>query len=229
MKRTSKTFILIAALVLVATSACASSTPEAQGNSSTKPAITSTQNAVSLLVLPTALPQPIQPSPASYSAQPTPSLTRLLMTSTVSPDTTLSPSPACSNEAEFVKHLSIGDFTALKHGEIFGKIWQIRNVGTCTWNQDYSLIFVSGDAMDGPQSVSLPHIVEPGKTVDLRARLVAPQEAGTYTGKWMLQDADGNLFGLGEAGDQPIAVNIVTMPTPRPTSGCSMCTRPEDN
>jgi hypothetical protein len=66
--------------------------------------------------------------------------------------------------------------------------------------------------MGGPVSVPLPTDVAPGKTIDLRINLVAPAAIGTYRGNWMLSNATGALFGIGENGDKPFWVQIVVGP-----------------
>jgi hypothetical protein len=142
-------------------------------------------------------------------------------TNTTIPTNTASPTPSCTNQAEFVKHLTIGDNTALKSGEYFAKLWRIRNIGTCIWDGNYSLVFVSGDGMDGPASIPFPSMVKPGETIDLRVDLRAPMEKNTYTSNYLLSDANGNIFGLGSTGDQEIAVTIVIKATPWPASGCN--------
>jgi len=45
--------------------------------------------------------------------------------------------------------------------------------------------------------------------VDLSLLIVTPDQTGNYNSNWMLRDGAGNLFGLGETGSQPIALNIV--------------------
>jgi len=127
--------------------------------------------------------------------------------------------PRCTNQAEFVRHLSIPEHTSLKAGQYFVKIWQIKNIGTCTWTTDYSLKFFSGDSMNGPPSIPFPDQVLPGELIDLKVSLIAPSGLKTTTGFWVLSDAEGNLFGTNESADQPIVVLIDIKPTPRPTPG----------
>ncbi len=81
------------------------------------------------------------------------------------------------------------------------KVWRIRNIGTCAW-QDYTLEFVGGDRMSAYSSLSLPAIVEPGQLVDLAVELVAPAQPGHYRSYWMLSDASGEGFGIGERAQE---------------------------
>lgn len=114
----------------------------------------------------------------------------------------------CTNQAEFVKHLSVSYNTAIKPGDSFTKIWQVRNTGTCTWNTAYKLVLIGGEPMQAPESISLPYEVKPQETVDLRINLVAPETPNLYENSWMMQDSDGNFFGFGAEHDEPIFVKI---------------------
>jgi hypothetical protein len=137
----------------------------------------------------------------------------------ISQNATLAPTPSCINRAEFVKHLTINDNTALEAGQSFMKAWRIKNAGTCIWTTDYVLIFYSGDEMGAPHSLSLFRPVQPGETIDLQIPMTAPLNGATVTGNWVMQDASGNIFGFGETADRPIEVTIYVRPTPRPTPG----------
>ncbi len=140
---------------------------------------------------------------------PTPTATILPTTNTPAP--VLVPTdtePSCTNQAEFVKSLSISDGTNLNPGASFTKIWQVRNVGTCTWINGYQLVLIGGDQMQAPYYVDLPHEVKPQETVDLAVKLVAPSTPATYTNNWVLKDAAGNYFGVGTYYDQPLVVQI---------------------
>ena len=175
-------------------------------------------NDFSSLSIPAVL--PAQPSaPLPNTPEPVIILSPTPFQAAVLQDATLQPTPTCTNRAEFVKALNILDNTALAAGQSFAKIWRIKNTGTCAWSSDYALAFYSGEQMGGQPSVPLPAVVHPGDTVDLRVDLIAPLTQTSYTGNWILQDAGGNNFGVGEMGDQSISVTILVKPTPMPTSG----------
>jgi len=145
-------------------------------------------------VLPTATQEP--PTATPTQAPPTPT----------SPPPTKTPVPC--NLASFVKDVSIPDGTEFEPNAKFTKTWRLQNVGTCTWQKTYDLVFVSGDRMDGPAAGDINVTVKPGETVDLSVNLRSPGDQGKYTGYWMLRDDDGKLFGLGAAGDKAFWVNI---------------------
>jgi hypothetical protein len=211
---------LFCLIFLIGISGC-SSDNNTVGSNPMNPGLEPTRVVVRILNLDlvlTAFPTPTQTSPPPTpepvilpSATPTPNMTSMSSTDV--------PTPACSNRAEFVKHLTVSDRTALEPGQIFVKMWQIRNTGTCTWDTDYTLVFYSGEKMGAPPSLPLDHAVSPGETIDLTIHMVAPLNTAFITGNWVLQDPNGNIFGFGESGDKPIAVTIFVKPTPMPTSG----------
>ncbi len=104
-----------------------------------------------------------------------------------------SPTPLC-DLAEFVTDITVPDGTQFKPGETFTKTWRLRNQGTCTWTQNYALVFDAGDAMGADLVVHFPTDVPPGSDVDLSVELTAPADPGTYRGYWRLRNADGVLF-----------------------------------
>ncbi len=114
------------------------------------------------------------------------------------------------NRAEFVQDVTFSDGAYVSPGTYFTKTWRIRNTGVNAWNSGYKLVFVSGDRLSGPSSVSIPGFVAPGQTVDISVSLIAPQTAGTYRGNWMLQSPEGTTFGVGFNGQVPVWVNIST-------------------
>ena len=73
--------------------------------------------------------------------------------------------------------------------------------------------------MGAPRSIALPRPVQPDETIDLQVPMTAPLNTSTVTGNWVLQDANGNIFGYGETADRPIEVTIFVKPTPKPTPG----------
>ena len=166
-----KYFFVLYLIFLIGVSACSSPVQPAQtalSNTGSEP----TRIVVRILNLDlawTAIPTqtPVLPSSTQVpvlipSATPQPSA--------VSQNATLIPTPSCFNRAEFVKHLTISDNTALEPAQIFMKSWQIKNTGTCIWTTDYALVFFSGDEMGAPPSISLPDSVQPGETITCRFR-----------------------------------------------------------
>jgi len=141
---------------------------------------------------------------------------------TETPSPTASPTqPAGSRSfcdwVAFVKDVSIPDGTVLSAGSSFVKTWRLKNTGTCAWTSAYSLIFSSGDQMNGPLSVSLPGNVLPGETVDISVTLTTPASAGRYTGYWMLRNDSGVNFGYGDQANKAFFVKITSSPQSDPS------------
>lgn len=116
----------------------------------------------------------------------------------------------CFNAAEFVKDVTFPDNSIVKPKQKFAKIWQLKNIGTCTWTPDYLLVYVWGDQMNGASPISIGQTVPPGSVIEIAIDLVAPAMPGSYQGDWMLQDPDGNRFGTGYKGREHfwVAINI---------------------
>jgi hypothetical protein len=86
------------------------------------------------------------------------------------------------------------DDASYSAGTTFTKTWNLKNIGTCTWNTSYKAVFISGSAMGGPASKALTASVAPGETLTLSLPLTAPSSSGTYKGIWNLQDDNGKNF-----------------------------------
>ncbi len=118
------------------------------------------------------------------------------------------------NVAKFVTDVTIPDGTSIAPEASFIKTWRLQNKGTCTWSTNYSVVFVSGDAMSGPASFTMPKSVAPGETVDVSVTLVAPKDPGSYSGYWRLRSASGTSFGTGIDYNTNFFVKIkVAIPT----------------
>ena len=115
------------------------------------------------------------------------------------------------NRAAFISDITIPDGVEIPPGSIFTKTWEIRNNGSCTWDNTYSLAFTGeGSAMGAeiPAPIIADGKVEPGETVEISYKLTAPDEFGIYRSEWKLMDGDGDLFGIGEDGDAAFWLEI---------------------
>lgn len=177
---------------------------------------------------PTVSPSPQPGSPTVIPTQTTapsdtpipPTATPLPPTSTPLPPTatplppTATPIPIPCDWASFVADVHISDGETLKLGETFTKTWRLKNIGSCTWTREYSLVFVNGSQMDAPNRVWLETQVRPGETVDVSVQFKAPTRAGEYIGYWQLRNANGVNFGIGENASRAFWIKIrVSEPT----------------
>lgn len=128
-------------------------------------------------------------APAQVEAAPTATLFQPTVPAVISPTIT---TQAC-NQAVFYSE-TVPDGTQFNLGENFTKTWTFTNTGTCTWNTNYKLVYVSGDQMSGPVYVYFPQTVAPQTNVTISVNLIAPFTEGTYTGYWALQGEDGVIF-----------------------------------
>jgi len=110
--------------------------------------------------------------------------------------------------AQFVADVTVPDGSNFAPGTAFVKTWRLKNIGTCSWNTSYSLVYVSGSKLGAPSVVNLPGNVAPGATVDLSVNMTAPTQTGAYRGYWMLRNASSVLFGIGAGANRSFWVDI---------------------
>lgn len=116
-------------------------------------------------------------------------------TETIQPTITHTPEPTqICDAAEFMDDVTIPDGTIVKTGETFTKTWRFKNIGTCTWDASYALIFDVGDQMNGPTSVPLPVSVAPGDVVEFSINFQAPDKPGSYRSYWRLRNPSGVML-----------------------------------
>lgn len=202
MKKMDRIICSIAILLLL-NLACLGQTvaPQTLPNNATVVAMTLT--AIALQNPPTSSDnQPTQPAAQPTSVAPAP-------TNPTIPD---APSPTKKvpcDRATFVSE-TIPDNTKMKPGQSFSKSWTLKNNGSCPWGAGYTLIFDHGDSMGAlPTSPLTAAAIAPGQTVEVAATLTAPNQPGTYQGYFMLKNASGVKFGIGDNADVAFWVKIV--------------------
>lgn len=116
----------------------------------------------------------------------------------------------CVDELKFEADITVPDKTVVQAGKPFTKTWKIRNNGTCTWDESYSLAFSEGDAMTDRLEISLPSgtVVKPDDTIELSVYMTAPDKKGSYAGFWMMKNGNSGLFGAGTNQDKAIWVKV---------------------
>lgn len=114
----------------------------------------------------------------------------------------------CVNKIGKIRDLTYPDDTLLDAGEVFVKTWELENAGTCTWMEDYALVFVAADQMQAVSPMPLGSSVKPGEKIDASVSLTAPEVAGKVRGIWLMQDSQGKIFGPGN-DDQTFWVQVV--------------------
>lgn len=130
------------------------------------------------------------PVPVEPTATIAPAPTEVLYPTTTNSPT---PTPIC-DAAQFVSDVNFPDGSIVKTNEFFTKTWRFKNIGNCTWDSSYTLIFDVGDQMGGPTSVPLPQSVAPGEEVELSVDLQAPAKSGSYRSFWRLRNPSGIIL-----------------------------------
>jgi hypothetical protein len=82
-------------------------------------------------------------------------------TATSTPVTTTLTGPLCDNSI-YLSDVTIPDYTTVAAGQTFVKTWMFQNTGTCTWDTNYTLTYVSGSQMGGTNT-SVGSSVAPGQ------------------------------------------------------------------
>lgn len=121
------------------------------------------------------------------------------------PIATITPSKVCLR-AELITE-TIPDGTVMEPNQTFTKTWSFKNNGTCDWNTEFDIKFVSGNQMNAPAAINFPKNVKPGETITFSINMKAPSVAGEYTGYWILVGT--SKFGIGASGTDSFYVNIV--------------------
>ena len=136
--------------------------------------------------------------------------------STNTPVFTPTNTPIPCNLASFVTDVTYPDNTHVTPNQAFVKTWRVRNVGTCSWNSSYLLIFDHGDGLGVTSRYTQPlttGVVNPGQLVDLTVNMTAPAASGTYTSYWRMRDPGGVVFGITPAGGTFLVKVIVVATT----------------
>jgi hypothetical protein len=147
-----------------------------------------------------------QATPVIPTSTPISIITALPTPTTVPP--TVTPLPASCLDATFLEDATVPDGTTYTPNTRFLKEWRLRNAGTCTWTTDYDLVYVGGNRLSAQRAIPLSESVRPGESVELGVYMVAPRTPGDYRGFWMLRNARGDLFGIGDDADDSFWVDI---------------------
>lgn len=112
------------------------------------------------------------------------------------------PPVACLDSMVWAGDLTYDDdipltWPAVGPGEAIQKGWRIQNSGTCTWDQNYTLIYDGsqppGVLQGGPANIQ--GTVAPGGTYDIYVDVVTPDQPGQYVGYYTMKNPSGQLFG----------------------------------
>jgi hypothetical protein len=117
----------------------------------------------------------------------------------------------CNDDLTFVADITLPDGSEVEPGEDLTKVWEVLNDGTCTWTDDYKLVFERGDDLLGSADAALEEPVPPGESAAIAIELTAPEQPGRYQAWWQLANEDGETF-----GQTPYVSIVVVDKTPPP-------------
>ncbi len=90
--------------------------------------------------------------------------------------------------------VTIPDGTPMTLNQEFVKTWKIKNTGTCTWGDGYSLIYSHGERMSG-KPAPLGIVVQTGQEIEVSVNFKAPGKIGEFVSAWTMANANGLPFG----------------------------------
>ena len=208
---------LVLTLILIGGTACSLPAVETAQTDPTELAliVSRTQTAIAVVEAATEVVEPTLILPTATRT----TEIKIISTETATPEptstSTITPSPQpedCTNKAKFINE-TMPDKTSIGANKNFTKTWTLQNVGTCTWTEEYKLVFVDGDQMGGTDASLIGKSVSPQSQITLSLDLVAPSTSGVFQGNWKLESARNTVFGLGTNADKPFWVNITVVET----------------
>jgi len=103
--------------------------------------------------------------------------------------------PRCRDSA-FIADINYPDGTIVEDDVLISKRWSIQNIGTCAWDDGFSLQPVTGDAA-GTWVIDLKNIkaVEPGDIREIEIDIMTPEKGGEWGGCWRMRGDDDYYFG----------------------------------
>ena len=102
--------------------------------------------------------------------------------------------PVCKDGLTYVEDSNYPDGSVVAPGDAIDKIWQVKNSGSCNWDVEYRLKFISGTEMGANVEQAL-YPARSSTQAAIQVRFIAPQELGRYRSTWQAENPDGDPFG----------------------------------
>jgi hypothetical protein len=105
-------------------------------------------------------------------------------------------STVCQDSAQYISDDGL-DGATYTPNTAFTKTWRLKNIGSCTWDSNYLVYYLSGTAMTqqpGYWIVPQGQTVAPSQTVDISVGMTSPVENGNYQSYWGLKKENGPLM-----------------------------------
>ncbi|MFN2145984.1 MAG: NBR1-Ig-like domain-containing protein [Anaerolineales bacterium] len=206
-----KNLIVVLILAILILSGCGNASEDNPSLTQTfeaalKTAVAETLQAELVAAETDAVPQntepPAEPEP---SLEPTPTFTQQAPTSvptlqpaqpTTGSEPTNTPQTPCYR-AELISE-TIPDGTIFPPGQMFTKIWVIRNTGVCEWTEKFSWRLVEGEDFGIKHDLKLQRVIGPGDDLEVKLEMKTPLLEGNYKGTWqILTEEGGSVTPLG--------------------------------
>ncbi|KAF0111011.1 MAG: hypothetical protein FD147_1217 [Chloroflexi bacterium] len=111
----------------------------------------------------------------------------------------------CANELQFIfPDITYPDGSQVSPGAPLDKQWQVKNSGTCNWDENYSLHLTAGIEMGAASPQALVP-ARSGAEAVVRIQFTAPTEPGRYRSAWQAFGPNGQPFG------DPVYIEIVVI------------------
>lgn len=153
-----------------------------------------------------------QPAPAQET---TPGQPVATSTSLVLPTFTASPPPPSAAAKYELVEQDPDDGAVVAPDLKFDMTWTIKNTGTETWTELYTVEFFLGDRIGGGHYTINRYYfrepVEPGASTVLIVDMKTPSQSGEYYSWWKLKDDQGANF-----GDVDVTIIVGAAPTASP-------------
>jgi hypothetical protein len=137
-------------------------------------------------------------TPVTTNNTPLPGFTALPTAGGAATGPTTSQGDACNN-SQFISDVTIPDGTVLDPGKNFVKTWEVKNTGSCTWDDGYALVYIGGSNPNlDPYNLEFKTkdtFVAGGATTNLSLTLTTPCTPGEYQGSWRMRNDQGAYFG----------------------------------
>jgi hypothetical protein len=199
-------FFLICTVFVIALSACAS--PESPAPTLDMDLIFTqvgatmemgyTQTAQALPTATSTLEPTITPLPSATSQPLVVTTPTITASPTLAGPTPLPVNPATANgcyNAALVSEATDPNRTDFKPDDTFTKTWRLINTGTCEWNAEFKIAYVSGNYF-GSDTTKIRQRVGVGLTADVSLEMTAPSGvSGTVVSNWQMVSDTGLLFG----------------------------------
>ncbi|HLF25966.1 MAG TPA: NBR1-Ig-like domain-containing protein [Anaerolineae bacterium] len=127
---------------------------------------------------------------------------------------------ACYSAA-YVADVTVPDGARFENNTEFTKTWKVRNNGTCAWDADTELAFVSGSQLGAPSTVEVG-VLAIGREIEISVPMKTATQNGSFTGMWQLRNADGfygqTLTVVINAGPETAPAAPPSNPAPAPVA-----------